>query len=64
VCFRLKAGDDASQKLMARLNASGELYLTHTRLDNKFTLRMCIGQTNTTERHVAKAWNRIQQEAG
>jgi aromatic-L-amino-acid decarboxylase len=63
VCFRLKAGDDASQQLMARLNASGELYLTHTRLDDKFTLRMCIGQTNTTERHVVKAWNRIQQEA-
>jgi aromatic-L-amino-acid/L-tryptophan decarboxylase len=64
VCFRLKAADEANQKLMARLNSSGELYLTHTRLEDKFTLRMCIGQTNTTERHVVKAWNRIQQEAG
>jgi aromatic-L-amino-acid decarboxylase len=64
VCFRLKAGDEANQKLMARLNSSGELYLTHTRLDDKFTLRMCIGQTSTTQRHVMKAWNRIQEEAG
>ena len=64
VCFRLKAGDEANQKLMAQLNSSGELYLTHTRLEDKFTLRMCIGQTNTTERHVTKAWNRIQQEVG
>jgi aromatic-L-amino-acid/L-tryptophan decarboxylase len=63
VCFRLKSGDEANQALMERLNQSGELYLTHTRLDGKFTLRMCIGQTNTTEQHVRKAWNRISQEA-
>src|SRR4051794_38522064 len=64
VCFRLKSGDEANQKLMERLNQSGDIFLTHTRLDNKFTLRVCIGQTHTTERHVAQAWKRIQQEAG
>lgn len=64
VCFRLKSGDEANQKLMDALNRSGELYLTHTKLDGKLTLRMCIGQTNTTERHVEKAWARIQEEAG
>ena len=63
VCFRLKAGDEANQKLMDALNRSGDLYLTHTKLNNKLTLRLCIGQTNTTERHVEKAWARIQQEA-
>jgi aromatic-L-amino-acid decarboxylase len=61
VCFRLKSGDDANQQLMDVLNYSGELYLTHTRLDDKLTLRLCVGQTNTTQRHVEKAWKMIQK---
>lgn len=64
VCFRLKGGDQPNQRLMEALNRSGDLYLTHTRLDNKLTLRLSIGQTNTTARHVEQAWRRIQQEAG
>jgi aromatic-L-amino-acid decarboxylase len=63
VCFRLRSGDEANQTLMDRLNASGDLYLTHTKLDGKFTLRLCVGQTNTEARHVEQAWQRIQQEA-
>ena len=63
VCFRHKAGDKANQKLMDRLNKSGDLYLTHTRMNDRLTLRVCIGQTYTEERHVKKAWERIQQEA-
>ena len=63
VCFRLRGGDDANQMLMERLNRSGDLYLTHTRLDGKFTLRLCVGQTNTEARHVQTAWRRIQEEA-
>jgi aromatic-L-amino-acid decarboxylase len=63
VCFRLKAGEDANQRLLEALNRSGDLYLTHTRLANQLTLRLCIGQTNTTERHVRQAWTRIRTEA-
>jgi aromatic-L-amino-acid decarboxylase len=63
VCFRHKGGDDSNQILMDRLNRSGDLYLTHTRLNNRLTLRLCVGQTNTTGRHVEKAWKRIQEEA-
>lgn len=63
VCFRLKSGDAANQRLMDALNRSGDLYLTHTRLNDRLTLRLCVGQTNTTERHVKKAWRRIQEEA-
>lgn len=63
VCFRHKGGDEANQTLMDRLNRSGDLYLTHTKLNNKLTLRLCVGQTNTQERHVKRAWERIQQEA-
>ena len=63
VCFRLKSGDAANQALMERLNRSGDLFLTHTKLDGKFTLRLCVGQTNTQERHVERAWERIREEA-
>jgi aromatic-L-amino-acid decarboxylase len=63
VCFRHKGGDESNQTLMDRLNRSGDLYLTHTRLNHRLTLRLCVGQTNTTGRHVEQAWKRIQEEA-
>ncbi len=63
VCFRHRGGDENNQRLMDRLNQSGDLYLTHTRLDGRLTLRLCVGQTNTTHRHVERAWKRIQEEA-
>ncbi len=63
VCFRLKSGDAANQALMDRLNRSGDLYLTHTRLNDLITLRLCVGQTNTEARHVERAWKRIREEA-
>ena len=64
VCFRHRGGDESNQLLMDRLNRSGDLYLTHTRLNDRFTLRFCVGQTHTTLRHVENAWRRIQEEAG
>jgi len=63
VCFRLKGGDELNQQLMDALNRSGDLFLTQTRLSERLTLRMSIGQTNTEERHVERAWKRIQEEA-
>lgn len=64
VCFRHRGGDASNETLMNRLNQSGDLYLTHTRLNGKFTLRFCVGQTNTMQKHVENAWQRIQEEAG
>jgi len=63
VCFRDKRGDAANQGVMERLNRSGDLFLTHTKLNGKFTLRFCVGQTNTKARHVETAWKRIREEA-
>jgi len=63
VCFRHKAGDEANQTIMDRLNRSGDLFLTHTKLNGKLTLRLCVGQTNTQARHVENAWKRIREEA-
>jgi len=63
ICFRHKSGDAANQTIMDRLNRSGDLFLTHTRLNGKFALRLCIGQTNTEAKHVERAWKRIREEA-
>ena len=67
VCFRLNDGRDEASlaalntALMDRLNATGKLYLTHTVLHGKFTLRMVIGQRTTAERHVRAAWDLIRE---
>jgi aromatic-L-amino-acid/L-tryptophan decarboxylase len=63
VCFRHRGGDAANQELMDRLNESGDLYLTHTRLNDRLVLRLSIGQTNTEARHVERAWIRIREVA-
>jgi hypothetical protein len=39
------------------------MYLTHTVLNGRFTLRLCVGQTWTEERHVKAAWERIRETA-
>ena len=63
VCFRHVGGDAISEAIMERLNASGDLFLTHTKLDGRFVLRLCVGQTRTERRHVEQAWRRLQEEA-
>ena len=63
VCFHLNGGDQLNQQLMDALNRSGDLYLTHTKLNGRLVLRMSVGQTNTKQHHLEKAWKRIQEEA-
>jgi aromatic-L-amino-acid/L-tryptophan decarboxylase len=63
ICFRLKGSDEQNQQLMQRLNASGRLYLSHTKLNGKFALRFCVGQTYTEERHVRQDWEEISRAA-
>jgi len=63
VCFRHRDGDEFNQKIMERLNTSGDLYLSHTRMNDRLTLRLCVGQTNTELRHVERAWQKIQEVA-
>jgi len=62
VCFRYKGSDKFNEALVQRLNDSGKLYLIHTKLNNKYTLRFSIGQTKTTWEHVLKAWELILEE--
>jgi aromatic-L-amino-acid decarboxylase len=63
ICFYHRAGDEVTEKIMRKVNQSGQMYLTHTRLRDRFTLRMSIGQTRTERKHVENAWRQLQ-EAG
>jgi aromatic-L-amino-acid decarboxylase len=61
VCFRHRGGDGFNRALLERLNGSGRLYLTHTTLAGRLTLRFCVGQTQTEARHVEAAWEAIRE---
>jgi aromatic-L-amino-acid decarboxylase len=63
VCFRHLGGDEINQRILDRLNRSGDMFLTHTRLDGRLTIRVSIGGTWTTRRHVTEAWERIKEAA-
>jgi aromatic-L-amino-acid decarboxylase len=52
VCLRHVDGDEASERLLAAVNATGEVLLTHTKLDDRFVLRVAVGGTWTTAVHV------------
>jgi aromatic-L-amino-acid decarboxylase len=56
--------DAHNEALLARINASREVYLTHTRLGGRYVIRMAIGQWQTSEGHVARAWELIRAAAG
>jgi aromatic-L-amino-acid decarboxylase len=70
VCFRWNDGQRSEEELTALnrelldgVNATGRVFLTHTLLREKFTLRLAIGQRTTQERHVRLAWDLIKGEA-
>ncbi len=63
VCFRASGSDALNEELLQRINASGEVFLSHTRLDDRYVLRLAVGNLRTTEAHVARAWTLIQQHA-
>ena len=60
VCFRHRGGDAINERILDRLNRSGEIYLTHTRLNGRLVLRMSVAAAQTQRRHVQRAWRAIQ----
>jgi aromatic-L-amino-acid decarboxylase len=66
VCFRLRGdtGDEEHQRILDRVNASGEIFLSHTKLEGRFVFRIAIGNLHTTETHVARAWALLNEAAG
>jgi aromatic-L-amino-acid/L-tryptophan decarboxylase len=63
VCFRREGCDDENEALLQRVNASGEVFLSHTRLDGRYVLRLAIGNARTTEDDVRLAWDVLRREA-
>ena len=63
VCFRREGSDDDNAALLERVNARGEVFLSHTKLDGRFVLRLAVGHLRTTEDDVRRAWDVLRQEA-
>ena len=71
LCFRFKPQhlenineiNNLNEKLLHQLNKSGKIFITHTKLNGVYTLRMVIGQTNVNGDHVKNAWELIQKTA-
>jgi aromatic-L-amino-acid decarboxylase len=63
VCFRREGSDEANEALLERVNASGEIFLSHTRLGGRYVLRLAIGNARTTEDDVRLAWDVLRREA-
>jgi aromatic-L-amino-acid decarboxylase len=60
VCFRRSGSDDENEELLARVNETGELFISHTKLDGRYVLRLAIGNERTTEADVRRAWDVLQ----
>ena len=70
VCFRAKpsgrvSSEDELERLNAaileQVNASGEIFISHTKLDGRYVLRLAVGHIRTTEAHVRRAWELIRE---
>jgi aromatic-L-amino-acid decarboxylase len=70
VCFRYRPPgvpeaelDGLNERLLAAVNATGRVFMTHTRLDGRYAIRLVIGQRATERRHVEEAWRLIREAA-
>ncbi|UCH15599.1 MAG: aminotransferase class V-fold PLP-dependent enzyme [Bacteroidales bacterium] len=71
ICFRFKPGNitdneklnELNLQLLNKINNTGKIYLSHTRLKGIYTLRMATGQTNLEQKHVDQAWKVIQEQS-
>ncbi|MBS1794197.1 MAG: aminotransferase class V-fold PLP-dependent enzyme [Acidobacteria bacterium] len=66
VCFRavppgVADPDALNERLMNAVNASGAAYLSHTKLDDRFTLRLSVGSIRVEERHLQKVWDLLNE---
>jgi aromatic-L-amino-acid decarboxylase len=53
--------DAANEQILARANATGDLFLSHTRVNGRIALRMAIGHISTREEHLRRAWTLLQE---
>jgi aromatic-L-amino-acid decarboxylase len=63
VCFRLDGDDQRNQELARRVNATGEIFLSHAVLNGRYVLRLAVGNMQTREEDVQRAWDVLRREA-
>jgi aromatic-L-amino-acid decarboxylase len=65
VCFRLRGdrSDGDHQRVLDAVNGSGEVFLSHTKLDGRYVLRLAVGNLHTAESHVRRAWELLNSAA-
>ena len=63
VCFRRERSDAHNQGLLERVNATGDVFLSHTRLAGRYVLRFAAGNARTTDSDIARAWDVIKSSA-
>ena len=63
VCFRCDGGDEENEAIVERVNKSGEAFLSHTRLNDRYVIRLAIGSERTTEDDVRRAWDALRAAA-
>jgi aromatic-L-amino-acid/L-tryptophan decarboxylase len=65
VCFRLRGNraDEDNARVLDAVNASGDVFLSHTKLDGRYVLRLAIGNLQTQESHVRRAWDLLNSAA-
>jgi aromatic-L-amino-acid/L-tryptophan decarboxylase len=63
VVFRRNGSDEENEAIVDRANRSGEMFLSHTKLDGRYVMRLAIGNARTTEDDVRRAWDVLNREA-
>jgi aromatic-L-amino-acid/L-tryptophan decarboxylase len=63
VCFRHEGTDEHNEALMHAVNATGEMFISHARLNGRLVLRLAIGHPSTTEADIERAWELLRREA-
>jgi aromatic-L-amino-acid decarboxylase len=70
VCFRARPRalretpaelDAFNEQLLHTVNATGDVFLSHTKLQGQFVLRLAVGHLRTTEKHIARAWQLLRE---
>jgi aromatic-L-amino-acid/L-tryptophan decarboxylase len=60
VCLRCEGSDEENEAIVERVNRSGELFISHTRLGGRYVLRLAVGNERTTEADVRRAWEALR----
>ncbi|MGZ4831359.1 MAG: hypothetical protein ACXVZQ_00435, partial [Terriglobales bacterium] len=63
VCFRYKGSDEENRALLEAVNATREVFLSHTVLNGRIVLRVAIGNLQTTWDDVQRAWELLQEKS-